>query len=60
MGRVRVAEPARPGPARAGPARPGLILHPWVRLLIWLALTTIWVVTSAFLLRTPAGVDADR
>lgn len=50
MGRVRVAEPARPG----------LILHPWVRLLIWLALTTIWVVTSAFLLRTPAGVDADR
>jgi hypothetical protein len=41
-------------------SRPGLILHPWVRLLIWLALTTIWVVTSAVLLRSQPGVDAGR
>lgn len=31
---------------------PGRILHPWVRLVIWLALTMIWVAASAFLLRS--------
>lgn len=38
---------------------PEVILHPWVRLLIWLALTGIWVATSLWILSTrkgPAGV----
>ncbi len=35
-------------------------LHPWVRLLIWLLLIMVWVITSAFLLRSPAGPQDDR
>ena len=27
-------------------------LHPWVRLIIWLALTVVWTVASLLLLRT--------
>lgn len=36
---------------------PGSGLHPWVRLLIWLALILVWIVTSVVLLRTDAGSD---
>ena len=31
---------------------PGPGLHPWVRLLIWLALIAVWVVTGVVLLRS--------
>jgi hypothetical protein len=36
---------------------PGSGLHPWVRLLIWLALILVWIVASVVLLRTEAGSD---
>ena len=32
-------------------------LHPWVRLLIWLALVLIWVIASVLLLRSRSGPD---
>lgn len=39
---------------------PEVILHPWVRLLIWLALTAIWVIASLWISstrRNRAGVS---
>ena len=42
---------------------PGPGLHPWVRLLIWLALIAVWVMVGALLMRTrtpnatPGAVD---
>jgi len=30
-------------------------LHPWVRLFIWLILTTVWAVASIVILRAPAS-----
>jgi hypothetical protein len=38
---------------------PTVILHPWVRLLIWLALTAIWVIASLGILSTRNG-STDR
>jgi hypothetical protein len=35
-------------------------LHPWARLLIWLALILIWVGTSVILLRSRASGDASE
>jgi hypothetical protein len=35
-------------------------LHPWVRLLIWLLLILVWVVASAFLLRSQPVHKGDR
>ena len=40
----------------AGPAGPGL--HPWVRLLVWLALVAVWVVVGVVLLRSRRPEDA--
>ena len=37
---------------------PGPGLHPWVRLLIWLALIAIWVVAGVVLLRTRSPEDS--
>jgi hypothetical protein len=34
------------------PTPPGA-LHPWVQLLVWLALVAVWVVASLFVLRRP-------
>jgi hypothetical protein len=31
---------------------PEVILHPWVRLLIWLALTVVWAIVSLWMLST--------
>jgi len=36
---------------------PGAGLPPWARLLIWLALILVWMVSSLALLRTAAGSD---
>jgi len=38
---------------------PGSGLHPWVRLVIWLALIVVWVVASVAILRNPSGSNAD-
>ena len=37
---------------------PGGGLHPWVRLLIWLALIFVWVLASVALLRTHSESDS--
>jgi hypothetical protein len=37
---------------------PGPGLRPWVRLVIWLALTTTWVVTGVLLLRSRPARDS--
>src|SRR5664280_2435034 len=37
---------------------PGPGLHPWVRLLIWLALITAWVVVGVVLLRSQSPKDS--
>jgi hypothetical protein len=34
-------------------------LHPWVRLVIWIALVVVWVFTSMLLLRSPAPPQGD-
>ena len=39
----------------AGP--PGIVLHPWVRLVVWLALITVWVVVGVVLLRSRPAED---
>jgi hypothetical protein len=36
---------------------PGPGLHPWVRLLIWLALIAVWVLVGVALLRPPSTED---
>lgn len=36
---------------------PGPGLHPWVRLLIWLALIALWVVVGVLLLRSRPAKD---
>ena len=36
---------------------PGSGLHPWVRLLIWLALILVWVLASVALLHTRSDPD---
>jgi hypothetical protein len=33
-------------------------LHPWVQLVIWLALTLIWILVALFLLRTAPTVGS--
>jgi hypothetical protein len=38
-------------PLSAASTPPQVVLHPWVRLVIWLALTLVWVVSSVVLLR---------
>jgi uncharacterized membrane protein YwaF len=38
---------------------PVRILHPWVRLLIWLALTAIWVIASLGILSTRNGSTSE-
>jgi heme/copper-type cytochrome/quinol oxidase subunit 1 len=43
---------------QANPPGPGL--HPWVRLIIWLALILIWVLSSVFLLRSPRPSRAEN
>jgi len=35
------------------PIPPGSGLHPWVRLVIWLVLILVWVLSSVYLLRSP-------
>jgi hypothetical protein len=44
----------------SGPT-PLVVLHPWVRLLIWLALTAVWVLTSLAIMSsrraTPPSVE---
>ena len=35
-------------------------LHPWVRLVIWLALIVVWVVVSVWLLRAPTESGGDK
>jgi hypothetical protein len=34
-------------------------LHPWVRLVLWLMLTVVWMVSSLFLVRSPRDVRGD-
>jgi heme/copper-type cytochrome/quinol oxidase subunit 1 len=36
---------------------PGSGLHPWVRLVIWLTLTVVWVVVGVVLLRSRRAED---
>ncbi len=36
---------------------PGIGLHPWVRLLIWLALTVVWATCSLVLLRPSSSTE---
>jgi len=43
-------------PVSSGTVAPGTGLHPWVRLLIWLALTVVWSVASVAVLRTSGRV----
>jgi hypothetical protein len=38
---------------------PGQVHHPWVRLIIWLALIIVWVLTSVVLLRSPSTPKAE-
>jgi hypothetical protein len=40
-------------------APPVIVLHPWVRLLIWLALTGVWVITSLGVLSTRNSFPAE-
>lgn len=35
-------------------------LHPWVQLVIWLALTVFWVLIALFLLRTPSPAHSSE
>lgn len=37
---------------------PGPGLHPWIRLLIWLALIVVWVVVGVVLLRSRAAEES--
>jgi hypothetical protein len=41
------------------PDLPGPGLHPWVRLIIWLALIVVWVLASVVLLRSPPAAKAE-
>ena len=41
-------------PLRVATFGPESGLHPWVRLVIWLALTVVWAGTSIILLRSPS------
>jgi hypothetical protein len=38
---------------------PGPGLHPWVRLIIWLALVVVWVLASVVVLRSPPSSKAE-
>ena len=37
---------------------PGPGVHPWVRLLIWLVLVSVWVVVGVLLLRSPPAPES--
>ncbi len=50
-------------PLTSSGTTPLVLLHPWVRLLIWLALTAVWVLTSVAIMSsrraTPLPVESD-
>jgi heme/copper-type cytochrome/quinol oxidase subunit 1 len=39
---------------------PSVGLHPWVRLVVWLLLIVVWVVTSCVLFRSSSSTDRDE
>jgi hypothetical protein len=45
-------------PLRSGVSFGGL--HPWVRLVVWLALTTIWAASSILVFNSPAPGGSDE